>query len=316
MSKLVTREVLLAKIENTYNIDSSPVGATDALLIENLSWSHEGARMHERPAVRASLGQLKQIYGGTLLSLSFDVELKGPGSAYSVYNTPEIGVLLRGCGLSETIDVTASSEKVTYAPVSSGLESLTLYLYQDGILREVTGARGNVSFSGEAGGQFKASFSFSGHTQAVTDVALPVPTVDSTVPPVFEGAAFTIDAYPAIINSFGFDLSNQLATPPSVSAVDGYGEIQIVGRGVNGSFSPELVSIADNDFIGHWQSGKTMALTTGSVGSVQYNQFKIDMPAIYYQEVSPGDRDGIRTLELNFGATELTTDDEVSIEFS
>ena len=316
MSKLVTREVLFAKVEVTYNTDPVPVAGTDAILVENLSWSHEGARMQERPGVRPSLGKLQHIYGDTLLAVSFDAEMKGSGAAYSATVKPEVSALLRACGFAETIDTTVGSELATYVPASTALESVTFYLYQDGILHKVTGARGSVSFSGESGMQFKASFNFTGHTQAVTDVALPTPTLDSTSPPVFIGSSFTIDAFAAIIDALNFDMSNQIATPADVSATDGYGEIQIVGRDVTGSFSPELDSIANEDFIGNWKSGKSMVLASGTIGSVQYNKFKIDMPAVYYREVAPGDRDGIRTLELGFAAAESTTDDEVTIEFS
>ena len=317
MSKLVTREVLLVKAEVTYNTDPTPVNTTDAILVENLSWSHEGARMQERPGVRPSLGKLQHVFGGTLFSLTFDVEMKGPGVAYSASALPEMSPLLLACGLAETIDTTPASETATYAPASTSLGSVTIYLYQDGILHKVTGARGSVSFAGEAGMQFKASFTFTGHTQAVTDVSLPAPTLDSTSPPVFTGSAFTIDGYSAIIDALNFDMSNQIATPASVSAIDGYGEIQIVGRDVIGSFSPELVDVATEDFIGNWKSGAPMVLASGTIGSVQYNKFKIDMPVVYYRDApGPGDRDGIRTLELGFAAAESSTDDEVTIEFS
>ena len=316
MSLLVTREVLFAKVESTYNTDPTPVAGTDAVLVENLSWSHEGARMHERPGVRPSLGKLQHVYGDTLFAVSFDMEVKGSGAAYSATVKPEISALMRACGFAETIDTSVGVELATYAPASSSLESTTIYLYQDGILHKVTGCRGSVSFAGEAGGQLKASFNLTGHTQAVTDVALPTPTLDSTSPPVFIGSSFTIDAYAAIIDSLSFDMSNEIAMPGDVSATDGYGEIQIVGRDVIGSFSPELVVVATEDFIGNWKSGKSMVLASGTIGSVQYNKYKIDMPAVYYREVAPGDRDGIRTLELNFAAAESATDDEVTIEFS
>ena len=64
---LVNREVILAKIEVTYGTDSVPVAATDAMLVENISWAQEGLRMNERPAVRANIGMLQQVWGGALM---------------------------------------------------------------------------------------------------------------------------------------------------------------------------------------------------------------------------------------------------------
>jgi len=313
---LVAREVLLAKVETTYNTDAAPAANTDAVLVENLNWSFEGARMHERKPIRSSIGKLQQVFGGTLRSVSFDVELKGPGAAYSASVVPEIGVLLRGCGMAETIDTTAGSETVTYQPASQNHDSLTLYYYQDGQLVILTGCRGNVQFSLEGGAPAKASFTFTGHSNAPTDVALPSPSYDSTVPAPFIGAAFDVGGYPAVISKLDFDMGNTIATPPDVNSADGFGAVQITARDVNGSFDPEHQLVATKAFENEWRTGASMALTTGTIGSTQYNRFAISKPAISYREISLADRDGVRTLGTVYGAHELTTDDEVSIVFS
>jgi hypothetical protein len=275
MSLLTLREVILAKVETTYGTDPTPSPSTDAVMIEGPSWSFEGLRMHERPAVRASVGKLQQVFGGTLKTVSFDVEVKGSGAAGTA---PEIGQLLRGCGLDETI---VPSTSVTYAPVSTGYESLTIYYYQDGVRHILTGCRGNVSFSGEAGGIVKASFKFTGHSVAAADVAIVSPSYDSTVPPVFLNASFSIDSFAAVIGSLNFDLSNTIAMPPDVSATDGYSEIMITGRDVNGSFSPEYTLVASEDWEGNFRSGAAMALASGSIGGTAGNILGITMPAVY-----------------------------------
>lgn len=309
---LIKREVLLAKIESTYNTDPTPVASTDAMLVENPSWSNEGLRMSERPAVRPSLAPLQHVFGDMLRTVSFDVELKGSGTAGTA---PELGVLLRGCALSETI---VASTSVTYAPVSdtSTHESLTLYYYQDGTLIKITGARGNVSFSCEAGLPAKASFTFTGHTSTPTDVSLPSPTFDSTTPPPFKGATFTIDSYAAVIAAFTFDMSNQVVMPADVSGADGFGEIRIAGRDVAGTIDPEHVLVATEAFEANMRAGTNMALATGVIGGTAGNKYAISMPAVYYRDLSPADRESIRTLDAPFGAAESTTDDEVSIAFT
>jgi len=121
---LVNREVILAKIEGTYGVDSVPVEGTDAMLVENVSWSNEGLRMNERPAVRANIGMLQQVFGGKLFTVTFDVEMKGAGGAIDV--PPEFGPLLRACGIGETI---TPATDVTYTPVSTGHESVTIYYF-------------------------------------------------------------------------------------------------------------------------------------------------------------------------------------------
>jgi hypothetical protein len=40
------------------------------------------------------------------------------------------------------------------------------------------------------------------------------------------------------------------------------------------------------------------------------------MPVMYWREIAHGDRDGIATYDLTFGAAESSGDDEVSLIFS
>ncbi len=312
---LVNRELILAKIESTYNVDSTPSAATDAILVENINWSQEGLRMVDRPSIQASLSTNQQIYAGSLRSVTFDVEIKGAGAAYSASVAPEVDVLLRACGMGVTLVTTVGSESITYEPVSTGHESITIYYYQDGMLYKLTGCRGNVSFDLSTGAYGKVSFTFVGHSSSPTDAALVTPTYDSTIPPPVIAGAFNVDSYAAVIAALGFDLGNTTATPDNFSAADGFGDVQITKRDVNGSFDPEAVTVATEAFEANLRSGLSMALTTGSIGSTQYNRYTVDMPAIYYRSLAPGDRDGIRTYSMGFGADESSGDDEVSIKF-
>lgn len=310
MALLTRKKLLLAEIESTYNTDPTPSPTTDAVLVESLSWSNEGLKMIERIAARPSAGTLQQIYGGRLISVTFAAEVKGSGAAGTA---PELGALLRACGLGETI---VASTSVTYAPVSSGQESATLYVYEDGKRIIVTGCRGNVSFAMAAGDKVTATFTMTGHVGAQTDTALPSATFDSTVPEPFIGGSFTIDSYAASISALNFDLANGMAMPEDVNASDGYGEIAITSRDVNGSINPLDELVATEDFIGNFTSGAVMALTTGAIGATAGNILTVSMPAVYYRDASSADRDGIAALDLPFGAAESTTDDEVSIAFT
>lgn len=312
---LVNREVIAVKIESTYNVDSSPT-ATDAVLVENLSWSYAGARMIERKPVRQSIAALKQVFAGTLIEISGDVEIKGPGAAYSASVRPEVDAILRACGLGVTVVTTGGSETCTYKPVSTGHESVTVKLYTDGMLMPITGCRGNISGNLKTGETGKFSFKVTGHVGAVTDTALITPTYDTTTPPPVIGGGFTVGGYGAIIDALQWDMNNGIATPPNFNAADGFGEIVITSRDCNGSFDPEAVLVATHDFHGKWRSSNSMALTTGVIGGTQYNRFKVDMPAIAYRSLSPADRDGKRTYSIGYGAAESATDDEISIIFS
>lgn len=307
---LTRNSVLYAKVESTYGTDAVPT-PSDAVLVESLAWSNAGLGMIERPGVHGSLGTVQHVFAGRLLQVTFDAEIKGSGT---IDAPPEIGALLQACGLAETITATTS---VSYDPVSTGIESATIYIYEDGKRIKVLGVRGNVSFALTAGGIMKASFTMTGHVEAQTDTALPVPTLDATVPPPFIGASFTVDSFAGVIEALNFDMGNAVALPKSANGPDGYGEVTITGRDVNGSVNPQDELVATEDWVGNFTSGSSMALTTGTVGSAVGNRVAMSMPGVYYRDLAPADRDGIRAFDLTFGAAETAAlNDEVAIIFT
>lgn len=309
MSKLARRRVITAKIESVYNTDAVPAG-TDAILIEELNWAPEGLRMVERPAIRNSLGTLQHIYGGSLLSVTFAAEVKGSGTAGTA---PEIGTLLRGCALDETI---VASTSVTYAPVSASQESLTIYFYEDGTLTKLTGCRGSVDFGGDVGGRLMANFTFQGHFSGPTDVALVTPTYDSTVPPILINGSFSIGGYAAVVQSLALSMGNTLEVPPNLSAADGYGEVLVTGRDVNGSIDPEQPLVASHDFMAAFKAGTLEALSMGPIGATAGNRFTVTASKCYYRSLSNAERQGVLSYEIPFGAAETSGDDEVSLAFT
>jgi len=309
---LVNREVILAKTESTYATDSVPVEGTDAMLVENIGWSNEGLRMNERPAVRSSLGKLQQVFGGTLRSITFDVELKGSGVAGT---PPEFAPLLRACAMAEALMALTSA---IYTPESdpASIESCTIYYFQDGIRYILTGCRGNVNFNFETGALAKASFTFTGHIASPTDVTLASPTLVTTVPEALIASAFTIGGFAAVINAVTLDMANVLAMPPDMASTDGFGEVQVTGRDPSGSYDPEAELVATEDPWADLLADAALVLSIGPVGGTAGNIIDITMPAVSYRDVSPGDRDGIRTYEIPFGAAESAGDDEISLAFT
>lgn len=309
MAKLARRRIIAAEIEVTYNVDPTPDGA-DAVLIEDVQWGLESLRMVERPAIRGSLGALQHVYGGSLMAVSFVAEVKGSGTAGT---PPEIGKLLRGCAMDETIVAVTS---VAYQPISSAQESLTLYIWEDGTLTIMTGCRGSVDFTGEVGGRLMANFNFIGHFSGPTDVAMPTPTYDSTVPPILINGAFAVGGYGAVIQALNFTPGYTVEVPPNLNAADGFSEVLITGRDVNGSINPEQVLVATKNFMADFKAGTTVALDTGVLGATAGNRFRVQMPAVYYRGLAPGIREGVQIYDLPFGAAESSGDDEFVLTFT
>jgi len=307
---LKTRSVLLAKTEVTYNTDSAPVAGTDAILVENLSISYEGARKADRSATRPSLGKLKSLFAGTLIGVSFDVEIKGSGAAGTA---PEIAPLLRACACTESI---IGSTSVAYTPASTAHQSVTFYLFEDGLRYVMTGARGKVTCALGVATAGKLSFNFVGHLVGPTDVALPSPTYNAQVPVVVINAPFTIDSFAAVITKLDFDLGIEIAQLDNIAAADGYGVMTITGRNVSGSIDPEATLVASYDWITKWKSSASYALTTGVIGATAGNRYKVDMPAVVYTEIGFGDRSGVVSRSVKFQAVETTGDNEFTLIFT
>lgn len=296
MPKLVKREAILAKVESSYGVDASPSASTDAILVENLGWSYAGARMVERAPVKPTLGMFQGIFAGTLMEITFDVEVKGSGTAGTA---PEVSPLLRACGMAETIN---AGTDVEYAPASAALESATIHYYEDGSLYVLTGCRGTYSLALTVGEVAKFSFTLTGHVSGPTDSALPSPSYDDTVPPPVLNMPFTAGGYAAAINALSLEIGNQIATPSSMTSADGYGDVIITDRDVTGSFDPEATLVATNDWTGDWKDGTTVAIESGTLGSTAGNRFAMSISEAWYKELAPGDRDGLRTYEIGFGA--------------
>jgi hypothetical protein len=307
MPLLIKRAVLLAKIESTYNSDPSPAAA-DAVLVESLSISHTGQRMDEQMVLKNTLAPDQQVFGGTLKQLQFSVPLKHSGT---VDTAPEWGPILRACGCGETINAATS---VVYTPATDSHDSVTIYYYEDGVLHSLTGCRGNVVFNINSGQRALMTFTMTGHDAGITDTSVvSSPTFDSTVAVAVKGASFSIGGYSAIISSMTMDTGNTIETPDDLNGSDGYGEIEVGDRDVNGTIDPEMVLVATNDFLSDWKNGTSMALATGTIGGTSGNQWALSLPAVSYRDMGFDSRGNIRTAAMNYGASESSGDDEFSL---
>jgi hypothetical protein len=91
--------VLLAKIESSELTDASPSAGSDAVKVEVDMPSFQQA-MAQTNEVSGSLDRSAPVPAGTTVTIPFTVVLKGSGTAGTA---PEVGKLLKACGMSETV---------------------------------------------------------------------------------------------------------------------------------------------------------------------------------------------------------------------
>lgn len=310
----VSNAVLLAKTETTYNTDSVPTAGTNAILVRNLSWAQEGLRMVDREAIRGSIGQLQKLYGGELRKVTFECEVKGSGAAGTA---PEIGPLLEACGFEETI---VGATSVTYKPESDVHESVTLYLFEVGRKRHIiTGCRGTVSFSLEAGGILLAAFEFIGHLASISDQTQPTPNYNSTVPRTALGMTVAFNGVTAFVpRKWTLSPNNVLSPGMALNAADGYGPVDLTRRDVTGTLEieTELDSVLDVDAL--LAAGPRFAFSAGSLGSTAGNIVTVSTPAssTYVMGTAPGEDAGKGLRTIDFGVDDSTPNAEISLVYT
>lgn len=311
---LSNRQIVAAKVEVTEGTAETLAGAdANVQILEPAKWE-PNISMFERKLMDVSYSNFKQIPGTRLATISLKVENKGSGTAGMA---PALGKLFRACGLAETV-VAATS--VTYAPVSAlaSIPTVTMAIYQDGIRKQLRGARGNVKYSAKNGEPGVFDFNFIGVYDAVTDQALLTPSgVETTVPVALLSALFSVASFSAFVSTVSFDMGNQLTPRPDINTSSGYISTLLTGRTPKGSFDPELETVATHDWYGRWLAGTTGVLTWKHPGTAG-NICTFNVPVCQYIKINDGDRDGVALAPVEFlmARSAVGGNDEISIAYT
>ncbi|HIJ95784.1 MAG TPA: hypothetical protein HPP94_08635 [Desulfuromonadales bacterium] len=309
------RRALAGKIEATEGTAEILTATEGGIIALDVKWTPD-IKMIQRNAALPTLSKIKQIPGLALAHVAFKTELMGRTAAFSTVNLPFVDPYLRAAGFAATLVVTPGAETVTYKPASTGIPSLTLGVYVDGVRKLISGARGTVKFSGTVGEQLFAEFDFMGSYNAVFDTPLIIPTLPTHTPPQLTNAQFTIGAFAPTIKSISFDMGNKLAPREDINAVSGYKSFMLTDRDPSGTFDPEMELVNGHDWYGLWKSGTSAALSLGAIGASQYNKVKITAPTVVTTKVSEGEREGNEVADTSFQLAMGTGDDELVIVFS
>jgi len=304
---LYKKKTIVAKIETVYGTDAVPAGA-DAIVTSNLSIEpYEGDKV-SRDIDRPNLGLSEEINTGAYVTLSFDVEIAGSGTAGTA---PGYGSLLRACGFSETIN---AGTDVVYQPVSEDFESITIHFERDGELQKVPGCRGSVSLKLEKGQLPKFSFSFTGLYQRPVAGSLtpdwskfkaPIPVNEANTP------TFTVHGYEAIASAVSIDMANEVKYR---NVINQEGVI-ISDRAPTGQLTIDAPTLAAKNFFTTVESHN--GISTGSIqvvhGVAAGHIVQIDAPSTQLSTIKHADLDGFAGYELSARYLPVTGDDEIVI---
>ena len=297
MPKLHRKRSILAKAESSYGSDPTPTGSANYVQVIDLNIEPVVSDEVSRDLIRPYMGNYEVLLANTRVNVTFDVEMSGSGSAGQ---SPKYGAILKACGLSETV---VSSTSVTYAPVTTPSDSVTLFVNYDGVRHKVTGCRGTFSMSCEVNNIPRISFSLTGIFNAPTDTALPTVTVSNQASPlIFKNGStsnFAIYGFAAALQSWNLDFNNEVVYR---ELVGGTKEVLITDRRPSGTAVVEAVALSGHNFFTD-ATGSSTGTNTWLHGTVAGNKVTVSCPQSDLGQPTYEESDGITMLSLPFYAT-------------
>jgi len=310
MAYYARRKVLLAKTETTYGLDPTPTGVANAILVRNLSVDPISNTNVSRDLVRPYFGNFAQLIANTLVSVDFEVELAGSGTAGTA---PAYGPILKACGLTETI-VPATS--VTYSPVSASFSSVTFYINVDGVNHVVTGARGSYTLSLPNNQIPTIQFKFEGIYNEPTNVATPSATYTQIVPKLVNATNTTglqLHSYSGgVCGNINIVANNSIELRDRIG---GYKAIEMTDRRMNGSITLDAVPFATKNYFQaatNTTSGN-LAVTHGTTAG---NLIGIACNDVTVSGINYGEDAGILTLDMDLAINPSSGNDEIYLVFT
>lgn len=315
-TRLIRNTAILLKTETTYGTDAVPAGATDALLVSNLSINPFSAQNVDRDNIRPFLGGSEQLVGPRFVTMGFDLELTGPGT---VGVAAPFGSALLACGMAETLTATIRAD---YTPVSTSFKSATIDWYDDGLRHKALGCMGNAVFKLGVGQRPVISFSFTGlyttptvvGTPAVTLTAFKAPQVviDANTGDIILGGTHATGVAPAITAGTFFpsqgieiDLGNKV----DFNALLGGETVNISQRGVTAKLMFDLDATQE---AAAYAAVETNALTSIGLqhGTVANQKILVFMPSVQRISPSKGEINGKRLVGFDLRAVPVSGNDE------
>lgn len=300
--------VLLAKQEVTTGVDPVPTPADNSILVRAMTPAIITAEFVERNNIRGYKGNFGSLAVGVHRLFEFEVELAGSGVAGTA---PKWGPLLMACGFSQTLVALATA---TYAPISTGDTTVTLYGYLDGILFMLTACKGTVSFDLNAKQIPVMKFKFLGEYSAATDTIFPAGMVFTGFQkPLTVGKVntptFSFFGFPAVAQNLGFDVANALVYRDLIGFSGAYSS----DSKPTGSATIELPTIAAANFGEIARLGTEGALQLIH-GKVAGNIIQVDMPKLQLTSAPTISNDNeLAMLAVQFSINPNAGNDEIVI---
>ena len=307
MSLLKKIRVLAAKIETTAGTEIA-VDATDADYNVFDAMMQRNTERFERQG-QGGFGRISSAYGAEVGTCTFKVELTGSGTPNTA---PQWALaLLPACGLAHS----GGTFSPTSEPPGSNAKTVTLALYENGLLKKMRGCAGNCEITFDSGKPIMFDFTFQGAWVSVTDAPILAPTYPTAKPIKASGSTFTIASYTPKYSTMKINLGNVIVPRPSAAVSGGIHSFMISDRRVTGTIDPEGALVATVDNYGKWIAGTEEAFSFAATDGTDTVTFA--GPKCERINIQEGEREGllVDNIEFQFNKSAAAGNDEFTIDF-
>lgn len=285
--------------ESTSGTAETLADADAAFSSKNASWTPT-FETQENDSSYAALGGGKDDVSVTAGQITVETDLIGDDTTAPFW----MSRLLPTCGMSVDGLVASVDSAVT--------TTATVGLYQDGVRKQIKGARSRLVIPWQVNQNLIGRFEFQGSYDAVSDQTLLTPTIPALTGPKVQGATFTIGGVSYCATAGEIVVENELQDIECITAANGIRQTDIISRRVTLTCDLEALTVAQRDDYGLAIAGTTQAIVL-TVGTAT-NQVSFAMPAAQRIDIADSERTGLVIHDHTFLATNAAeADDEFAI---
>lgn len=253
---------------------------------------------------QGGFGYLNGVPGGRMGTATFRTDLHVGASQPNWAS-----IFLPACGWVGTSIYTPRSEAL-----GTNVKSLTLGLYENGLLKQLRGAVGTFQIVLPTGRMGYIDWTFTGVWDGVTDTAIIEPVYPTTLPLRAAGGTVTYGGVAQKVESVTIDAGNSVIMREDPNVDEGYISGLVTNRLPIITANPEAELVATEDRYGDWIS-RSEGAWAYSLDGPNSSQIVIDAPAAQIFNAQEGDRNDLQTDEMTWNCNKdgATQDQELII---
>jgi hypothetical protein len=211
--------------------------------------------------MEASLGYYPGIPGVSLGEVTFSIDLSAESASPAWAS-----LLLPGCGIGGSGPYVRDIRQPEVS--GSTQKTLTIGLYQNGILETIYGAQGNMIAHFMAGHVVRADFTFKGIYTVPANATMLVQTASNPALVRFINSSITFASFSPKVSELDLDLGNDIQVREDSTSGTGIWHAMIQKFTTVAKINPEMNLVSDNDVHGIWYAGTQQAFSFQAANTV------------------------------------------------